>query len=85
MPRGTSANTWGEFRFSSRRLTAALQDTENPATHVSILGRSATDLALVYLLVAGDVLDLGDAVRVTENDTNLGGGRALLGELALQS
>jgi hypothetical protein len=32
-------------------------------------------------LVTSDTLDLGNAVRVTENDTNLGGGKTLLSEL----
>lgn len=30
----------------------------------------------------GDVLDLGNTVGVTEDNTNLGGGSTLLGELA---
>ena len=32
-------------------------------------------------LVSGDEADLGDAVRVTELDTDLGGGHALASEL----
>ena len=32
-------------------------------------------------LVTGDEADLGDAVRVTEGDTDLGGGQALASEL----
>jgi hypothetical protein len=33
-------------------------------------------------LAAGDVLDLGDAVRISEDHTDLRGGKTLLGELA---
>lgn len=33
-------------------------------------------------LATSDALDLGNAVRVTEDDTNLRGGQTLLGELA---
>lgn len=53
--------------------------------HVQILGDlggEAVGLEDADDLLAGDGLDLGDAVGVTEDDADLGGGEALLGELA---
>ena len=53
--------------------------------HVKILGDlggEAVGLEDADDLLAGDGLDLGDAVGVTEDDADLGGGEALLGELA---
>ena len=53
--------------------------------HVQILGNlggEAVGLEDADDLLAGDGLDLGDAVGVAEDDADLGGGEALLGELA---
>ena len=53
--------------------------------HVKILGDlggEAVGLEDADDLLAGDGLDLGDAVGVTEDDADLGGGETLLGELA---
>ena len=44
-------------------------------------GRGLTYAEDTEDLVAGDALDEGDAVGVTENDTDLRGGHTLLGEL----
>jgi len=51
---------------------------------VEVLGNLGGEAGLLKNtedLGAGDSLDLGDAVGVTEGDTDLGGGGALLGEL----
>ena len=53
--------------------------------HVKILGDlggEAMGLEDADDLLTGDGLDLGDAVGVTEDDADLGGGETLLGELA---
>ena len=53
--------------------------------HVKILGdlgSEAVGLEDANDLLASDGLDLGDAVGVTEDDADLGGGETLLGELA---
>ena len=53
--------------------------------HVQILGDLRGKTVLLQQtedLVAGDALDLGDTVRVSEQDTNLRRGQTLLGELA---
>lgn len=46
------------------------------------LGREPRRLEDAQDLLSGDGLDLGNAVRVTQNHANLGGGQALLGERA---
>jgi len=51
---------------------------------VEVLGNFGSEAVLLEDsedLVASDTLNLGDAVVVTEDDTNLGGGGTLLGEL----
>jgi len=53
--------------------------------HVEILGDfggESVGLEDANDLLSGDGLDLGNSVGITENDTNLGGGQTLLGELA---
>lgn len=45
------------------------------------LGGETVGLQDTENLVTGDVLDLGDTLGVTEDDTDLGGGHTLLGEL----
>jgi hypothetical protein len=53
--------------------------------HVQILGdfRGKTvGLEDTHNLLSSDRANLGDSVRITEDDTNLGGGKTLLGELA---
>jgi len=70
-------------------LTVALQVLTNLNSlldkHIQILGdfrRKTICLENTHNLLSGDRADLGDSVRVTKDDTNLGGGKTLLGELA---
>ena len=51
---------------------------------VEVFGDLGSDSALLEDsedLVAGDTLDLGNTLSVSENDANLGGGSTLLGQL----
>jgi hypothetical protein len=53
--------------------------------HVKILGNfgcKAVGLEDTDNLLTSDGLDLGNTIRVTQDNTNLGGGQTLLGELA---
>ena len=47
----------------------------------SLVHRRTLGLQDTEDLVTGDEAHLGDTVRVTEGDTNLGGGQTLTGEL----
>jgi hypothetical protein len=70
-------------------LTVALQVLTNLNSlldkHVQILwdfrGKTV-GLEDTHNLLSGNRADLSDSVRVTKDDTNLGGGKTLLGELA---
>lgn len=53
--------------------------------HVQILrnlGSKSIGLEDTHNLLPGHSVDLGNAVRITKNNTNLGGGKTLLGKLA---
>ncbi|RUP22257.1 hypothetical protein BC936DRAFT_139101 [Jimgerdemannia flammicorona] len=56
-----------------------------PAIHILLIESNSQTLTVGLQdtedLVTSDALDLGDAVRITQDNTNLGGGHALLGEL----
>lgn len=53
--------------------------------HVQVLwnfGSKTVGLQDAYHLLSGNGLDLGDSIRVTQDDTDLRGGQTLLGEFA---
>lgn len=85
------ASIWGAFFFSIHRSSLVLQGTVPFDFRIRrmrlpidpFVSNSFRRLRVpLRLLLTGDNLDLGNAVGVTEDDTNLRGGSTLTGELA---
>lgn len=66
---------------ASGNRTVRLQDTQNAVTYWLAVSKTVIRRACSFRLTS-DNLDLGNAVGVTEDDTDLRGGSTLTGELA---